>query len=179
MKTLTAKFRGLQFSPYQYREIPNEHNYVWKGEDEQGNHREIELQFLAVCLNELVTGFDLDPEVWPHPFTPELLVLSLQRARARTGHLTRSSTEPDWHVRIVRFFKLFSAENMLPRCNPVARKSQQALQILRRHGFHHFTVLSLLDNKPRLGKRAIAEARELGEPATLGLVIPFAFAIIP
>jgi hypothetical protein len=47
------------------------------------------------------------------------------------------------------------------------------------HGFHHFTVLSLLDNKPRLGKRAVAEVRELGEPATLGLVNPFAFAIIP
>ena len=66
---------------------------------------EVELRFVAIVLPELFQGLDFDEELWPYPFTPECLLLALQRALGRENHLTRSNKEHDLAVRIIRFFK--------------------------------------------------------------------------
>ena len=68
----------------------------------------VDLQFLALTVRELFTGLDYDPVLWPHPFLPEAMLELLHRAKHRTGHATRSNAEEDWAIRIIRFLKLFT-----------------------------------------------------------------------
>jgi hypothetical protein len=71
-------------------------------------------------LHELVGGLDYG-EYWPYPFTPEMALALIQRARAREGHLTRSKEETDLAVKLFRFLKLFDRREMLKSAKDAVR----------------------------------------------------------
>ena len=115
---------------------------------------EVELQFAAVVLPELFGGLDMDDQLWPHPFTPDMMLMILQRALKREGHLTRSNTEHDLVVRIMRYVKLFVKEEMLRSADLTSKgpDSVRALKMLQKQGFDHYFEISAI----RPGERVIA-----------------------
>ena len=98
----------------------------------------VDLQFSALVLHELVAGLDLDESYhWPHPFTPELALMVLRRARARAGHKTLSKDDPELAIRLYRFLKIFDRTEMLKSDGFLAAKNartegQKALEVTKR-----------------------------------------------
>ena len=106
----------------------------------------VQLQFAAVVMPELFRGLDMDGQLWPHPFTPDAMLMILQRALKREGHLTRSNTEHDLVVRIMRYLKLFVKEEMLRSADLTspAPDSVKALKLLQKQGFDHYFEISAI-----------------------------------
>jgi hypothetical protein len=92
----------------------------------------VQLQFSAIVLHELVAGLDYG-EYWPYPFTPEMALVLIQRARAREGHLTRSKDETDLAIKLFRFLKLYDRGEML-------KSAQDAVRMVNR-SIHSYTQI--------------------------------------
>ena len=109
---------------------------------------EVELRFVAIVLPELFQGLDFDEELWPYPFTPECLLLALQRALGRENHLTRSNKENDLAVLIIHFFKLFTRKAMLRGTDPTSLtpNSTKSSKMLRKTGLGEFSEAPVIES---------------------------------
>ena len=92
----------------------------------------VQLQFSAIVLHELVKGLDYG-EYWPYPFTPEMALALIQRARAREGHLTRSKDESDLAIKLFRFLKLFDRAEML-------KSAKDAVRMVNHAAYTHYAL---------------------------------------